>query len=92
MQFPQININGTSGTELLEQIEEARVKVQEAREAVGEAVPNGRDYQTLPLEAYSQARVEHRARLQALSQVENELAAISRNIAEQIETRRKQRA
>jgi len=44
MMMPTIHINGTSAKELLEQLRNASVAVREARGALQQAAPHGRDY------------------------------------------------
>lgn len=81
MQLPQINLNGTGGVQLMEQYLLARKAVQDAIEAVAEAAPHGRDYQTLPPGSAHKAMEEHVDRMNRLRSVHNELEAIAEHLA-----------
>jgi len=89
MQFPQLNMNGTSGSELLDQLKGALTAIRAAREAVAKTIPHGRDYQTLNVEAYSTARDEHYARCRALAAVQQDLEELAGNVCEQHYARQK---
>lgn len=73
---PTIHNNGTSKTELLEQLTKAIHSIYEAIDAVVKAAPNARDYYTQGEGAFSQAREEHRARVTALKNVGEEIESI----------------
>lgn len=83
MQFPQLNINGTSQTALIEQYESTAAAMVKAIDALRNAAPHGRDYQTLPAGAYMQAKKEHDARIAALQSVYDDLMDIVINVSEQ---------
>lgn len=86
--YPQINLNGTNGQELLEQNIDARTALQLASKAVERAYPNGRDYQTLPSDAFISASKEAERRLRTLNTLIIEYEAIAENISKQIDDRR----
>lgn len=73
---PTIHSNGTSEESLLEQFGDARVAILKAQEALAKAAPNGRDYYPQGDAALRKAQDEHRARVDALTRVEQELYEI----------------
>lgn len=81
---PKINLNGTSGQELLDQATNAADAICEAFQALQRMAPNGRDYQTAPAGAYAQARTEHNSRLSRLDDIKNELEALALDIRGQM--------
>lgn len=87
MQFPQLNINGTDGADLLSQYGNAVALVRAARDVTAAAAPHGRDYQTMGLGTYTRAAMEHRERMRKLNSVLAELEALQLNVAEQIDMR-----
>ena len=91
MQFPVINMNGSNGQELLDQIMAAVNAVRAARVAVGKTIPHGRDYQTLDVNAYSAARDEHWTRCHTLGNLERELTELADNLYEQVALRDRQK-
>jgi hypothetical protein len=74
---PSININGTSGDELIHQIRVAHSAVEEAFRALLKAAPHGRDYQTVSSEQYTLARHQHNIRLIRLDDTIKELEQIA---------------
>lgn len=73
LRVPTVHLNGTSKERLLEAIEEAYTAVGVALEKLSETAPNGRDYYPQGPDAINQAQDEHRARLQKLQDVREEL-------------------
>lgn len=79
-QFPRVNLNGTSRDALAEQYRVAHRAIGAAIDAMCQATPHGRDYQTLPAGSYESARAEHDARLTKLVSVKNEIEAIALHV------------
>lgn len=84
MQLPIVNLNGTSASELLEQHLLVCRHIRHAIEALQEACPHGRDYQTLGDEkapqALHRALDEHSNRLLKLRQVLAEVETIAEHV------------
>lgn len=80
MQFPQVNINGTSRGALIQQLTDAYSALTDAISALSAMSPHGRDYQTLPDGSWLTARKEHDARIEAVVKVRDEIAAIFESI------------
>lgn len=87
MQTPVINMNGTSGRELLDQVQNAMEAVRKAKESLFAMTPHGRDYQTAADGVYQQARLEHADRIRHIEAVENDLLYIGLDICRQQEGR-----
>lgn len=77
---PCVHLNGTSGQDLLDQIDDAFMAIDAAIEALAKAAPNGRDYYVYGSEAYTQAADQHQARMQKLREVRDQLMAIMNGI------------
>lgn len=88
-QFPQLNINGTQGEELFLEASKAISAMDDAIAAIKAMSCHGRDYQTLPGNAVSDAYKEKIARVINLTLVRDELYAIAASIQEQLAARRK---
>lgn len=84
MQLPIVNVNGTSRSELLEQHQLVARHIRHAMEALQEACPHGRDYQTLggdkATQALHRALDEHSNRLLALRQVLAQIETIAEHV------------
>lgn len=65
---PNVNINGTSHSELVEQVRNVREALRSAREAMAKATPHGRDY--YDSKDSIKARVEHKERAKILHEME----------------------
>ena len=87
MQFPKINMNGTDGSNLLQQYLTALSSVQSAIHAVRAIEVHGRDYQTINSDAASVAMHEHRVRLGKLDGIRDDLERIAVDIQDQIAER-----
>lgn len=74
--LPQISINGTSPSSLLDDYLKCRSAIMAARRVLAEHGPNGRDYQHDPSK-FPAARAEHEARLSSLDTMETELLALA---------------
>lgn len=70
MQLPTINLNGTSKNDLFADYYVAYTAIDNALNVLGKAAPHGRDY---PSGNYSEARLEHNARVQKLNSVREDL-------------------
>lgn len=77
---PLVHLNGTSRASLEEQYLQAIQAVREAQKALTLAYPNGRDYYPLGADASARAMAEHRARVEKLTAVEDELVDIYESI------------
>lgn len=80
--LPQINLNGSSASRLLDAYCAAGRAVMAAMNALTEAEPNMRDYQTVAPAVYTAARDEHVARLKALRAVYVDMQALAEHCAE----------
>lgn len=84
MQLPVINLNGTARSDLLEQHMTIMRHLRHALEALQEACPHGRDYQTLGdgggALALHQAMDEHSNRVLRLRQVMAEIETIAEHV------------
>ena len=87
MMIPTIHLNGTSGTALLAELQEATDALRRAIHAVQQVTCHGRDYYVQGPAAYPQARHEMDARLAALSQVERDLFDMAQAVFDQQEAR-----
>ena len=76
MRVPTIHLNGTSQESLMEALEQASGKVQEAIDALSEVAPNGRDYYPQGESAINEAVDEHRSRVKRMQAVFDELIEI----------------
>jgi hypothetical protein len=81
MQLPEINLNGTDGMDLAQAYNQAYVALERAITLMN-APLHGRDYQTLPPEAYQTARREMTERTKAMITVANDLREIVTHCAD----------
>lgn len=81
--MPVLNLNGTSKHALLELQLEALSALHKARSAMAMAAPHGRDYQTAPEGTWLAAVRQHRARMELVMKLENEITAIAEAISDQ---------
>lgn len=81
---PTINLNGSHGPALLEDVMNAHDAVGAAIAAAQKTSPNGRDYQTAPKGAFEAARAEHICRLTRLNDIVQEFEALAIAIQGQI--------
>lgn len=77
---PTININGTSGQNLLDQATNAGEALREAFRTLQDMAPNGRDYQTAPVGAYETARSQHNSRMSRLDDISKEIEEVALQI------------
>jgi len=80
---PALNLNGSSAGMLLTQLRGAINALRQAQIALAAATPHGRDYQTLPFGAYSEAADAHSQRQKAVRQVAEDLSTIYDNVLQQ---------
>jgi hypothetical protein len=78
--IPTIHLNGTSREELISQLRTAGEALLEARRALENAAPHGRDYYPQGKGAIQQAQTEHYERLRRIDDVYEELMVIWRGI------------
>lgn len=79
---PTIHLNGTSREALLEGYAHAGSAVSRAIEALQDSTPNARDYYPQGEHAFAEAVQEHRARIQALREVYNQLSDLVAHVTE----------
>lgn len=72
---PQVNNNGTSRGELIEQRQMTRAALNMTIKLLCEQVPHGRDFQTVDRERYDEARALHNVRLNILQELADDLQA-----------------
>lgn len=84
---PTVHLNGTSGSDLREQLHRAHEVVRLAADALQAAAPNARDYYVQGAAAFPRARDEHYARLRKLGEIKLELEAIAVAVCDQIDRR-----
>lgn len=82
MMKPTVHLNGTSRSELIEQVETALRGIEVALDAVQVAAPNGRDYYPQGDHAYQQAALEHAARVERLHAIKAEYEALARHLVD----------
>ncbi len=73
--IPQVNNNGTSRDELVDQRQLTRAAINTAIAFLCKQVPHGRDFQTVDRERYDEARALHNIRLSALQEIADDLHA-----------------
>jgi hypothetical protein len=78
--IPTIHLNGTSREELIRQLRVAGEALLEARRALENTAPHGRDYYPQGKGAIQQAQTEHYERLRRIDDVYEELMVIWRGI------------
>ena len=87
---PIFNINGSSPRQYRDDACRVLELLQDARKALGEIAPHGRDYQTCstPGSTLSLAMMEHRSRVSALEELEREIEELAMHAADAIIDRR----
>ncbi len=70
---PCVNLNGSSGEELVEQVSNQYHALIKLQEALGRACPHGRDYQGADAGRYTEARAEYDRRRALLRDLEQAL-------------------
>lgn len=82
MHLPQININGTTRSDLLELYIDAKRALEHAITALSAAEPHGRDYQTYPdhQTVFYAAQREHAARILKVRQVLAEIETLAEHV------------
>lgn len=76
--IPTVHLNGTSRTELLNQLIDAARALKKGQEALAQAAPNGRDYYRIDdPRIFTMAQKQHAERLAKVGEVINELEAIA---------------
>lgn len=88
LEVPTIHLNGTSKKELLQNIDNAFDKLNDAIYALCECAPNGRDYYIglkagVTHDRLQQAASEHAKRMSALYLVKSELQYLAEEIHKQ---------
>jgi hypothetical protein len=85
---PTVNLNGTPGEHLLEQLTEALDALMEAKAALYRAAPHGRDYPR-GHDFFVDAQREHIDRLSKLQHLIGDLELLRNNVKEQLDLRQK---
>jgi hypothetical protein len=80
MHLPQINLNGTAPSDLLELYLDAKRALEHAVTALHAAEPHGRDYQTYDNHSTIFYAAEHAARILKVRQVLAEIETIAEHI------------
>ena len=80
MKIPTIHLNGTAAQDLLDDLFNAMAATKAAVEVLNKTAPNGRDYYPQGHGVIWIAEEEHRARVQKLLDVCNELQQITEGI------------
>lgn len=86
---PTVHLNGTSADELMKQFRDAFDALHKATCLLQQAAPHGRDYYPQGQDTIYQAQKEHRARIDKLIDVKNELLLLAGAIQKQVDQRRR---
>lgn len=81
--IPTVHMNGTGKQALMDETRDAYKAIMDAKEKLLQMTVHGRDYYVQSPDAYSVARAEHHARVQKLSDLEDELIDYYRAIEKQ---------
>ncbi|HET6927454.1 MAG TPA: hypothetical protein VFI48_11460 [Hyphomicrobiaceae bacterium] len=76
MMHPTVHLNGTARSDLLDGYLRARTELVQARHALYDAAPNGRDYYVQGPDAITKARDEHLARIAKIEDVIADIEAL----------------
>lgn len=79
-QLPLIHSNGSGGQRLCDQLRNALVAIEAAVAKLGEAAPHARDYYPLGDAAFLRASWQHRARMDRLRAVYDEVELLAHGI------------
>lgn len=74
--IPSVHLNGTSKAALSEGYENAARQLSKALDALVQTAPNARDYYVQGPAAFTQVCAEHKARVNALKDVREQIVAI----------------
>jgi|GEM_PF-2027268 len=85
---PIININGTSGLELLSQTRSIMSALSETKMAIRNAMPNGRDFYTQGSDVLTNARTAFYERLETIEDMRKDFEALAISINKQIKDAR----
>ena len=80
---PIVNLNGTSREELINQIQQANAAINNAIDALMDAMPHGRDYQLNKSGEYEVARGAHLAKIEMLHEIKAHNTLIGLDIINQ---------
>lgn len=83
LQKPLIHLNGSGAIALLDALNNAYHRCQDAMEAIRKTAPNGRDYYPLGDNAYKQAREEYDSRIERINSVAMELSELLIHVMDQ---------
>lgn len=83
---PILSLNGTPPERLMDGYSGAATALWQARKALEETEPNGRDYVGRE-DAWRQARAEHVGRLEAVERALREVAALRECVCDQMDER-----
>lgn len=91
MRVPSLHLNGTSPDQLVEQLANAQRATSDAMLALEQAAPNSRDYYLQGADAFKEAMMEHRVRLNKVSSVHDELTELMILVQDQVDEIEKNR-
>jgi len=80
---PQVNNNGTSRDELIQQRRDVLGHLRKSILALTFMTPHGRDFQTVEIERYDEARALHRIRVTAVAELLDDIEAEALAIQDQ---------
>ena len=83
MMVPTVHLNGTSKSELRDQLSGVTQALDSTLQALMRAAPNGRDYYPQGPDALDAALAEHKGRVQMLRALMNEVVEIATKVEEQ---------
>lgn len=89
---PIINLNGSDGDRLSEDLEKAWRALNAAASALRECTPHGRDYQMNPAGDFALARAQHNARLETIRDIMDQLALLGDGLDRQKSDRARQKS
>jgi hypothetical protein len=79
--IPTVHGNGTGAKGLRDQIMEVSRALRAAMEAMGQAMPHGRDYYPQGNDAYAPARKAHQALIKQVSDIEKKYRVLGRDVS-----------
>lgn len=89
---PTVNLNGTGARQLIEGYTETLWKLREARDALAQITPHGRDYQTVASTFMDVASRQHAHRMKMLNRISMEIEQIALAVQDQDQVRAESRA
>lgn len=84
---PVVNLNGTDPVSLIRQYVTAQTTARVLIDMLGRVSPHGRDYQTAETGRYTIAVAEHRARIEAVQRISEDMEALALDVQRQAHER-----